>query len=65
MSEASKTMSAAQVAAAFDAAKKAMPDEMRKADLLAEVRKVHYDASIRKGFTPAQALTLCMNTNFS
>ena len=53
------------MAALFDAAKKAMPEEVRKAELMAEVRKIHYDASIRKGFTPAQALTLCMNTNFS
>ena len=41
-----------------------MPHEVKKADLLAEIRRVHYDASIRKGFTPDQALMLCMDTNF-
>jgi len=28
--------------------------------LLAKVRRVHYDASIAQGFTPDEALTLCM-----
>lgn len=62
MSEANKTMNAAKMAALFDAAKQGMADEVRRAALMAEVRKIHYDASIHKGFTPAQALTLCMNT---
>ena len=62
--EANKAIQSAKMDALLDAARSAMPDEARKADLLAQVRRVHYDASIRKGFTPDQALTLCVETNF-
>ena len=62
--EAHKSMTAAKTDAIYQAAKEAMPQEVRKADLLAEVRRVHYCASIRKGFTPDQAIILCMDTNF-
>lgn len=61
--EAHKAMSKAKMDAIFQAAKDAMPDEVRKADLLAAVRRIHYEASIRKGFTPDQAILLCMDTN--
>lgn len=63
--EAHKAMNKAKTDALFDAARKAMPDEIRKADLLAEIRRIHYDAAIRKGFTKDEALILCMDTNFS
>lgn len=36
-------------------AREELPQEARKADLLAELRRIQYDASIRKGFTPDQA----------
>ena len=36
--------------------------EARKATLLAVVRRLHYDASIAQGFTPDDALTLCMES---
>lgn len=63
--EAQKTMTTAQREALFQAARDGMKEEARMADLLAELRRVHYDASIRKGFTPAQALVLCVQTKFA
>ena len=62
--EAHKAIIAAKNDALFQAARDAMPQEVKKADLLAEVRRVHYNASIRRGFTPDEALLLCMNTKF-
>jgi len=38
------------------------PGEARKAVLLAAVRRLHYNASIAQGFSPDEALTLCMDT---
>ncbi len=64
MSEANKVMANAKTDALFNAAREALPQEARKADLLAELRRIHYDASIRKGFTPDQALILCMAPEF-
>lgn len=63
--EAHKAMSTAKTNAAFEAARSAMPDEQRRADLIAQVRKIHYDAYIRKGFTPHQALFLCTETGLT
>lgn len=60
---AKNTMSAAQFEAAAQAFRAAMPQEARKADMLAEIRKIHYDACIRKGFTADEALFLCTQTN--
>jgi len=57
--EARKALNAARDEANVQAVKDGMPQEIRRADLLAEIRRVHYDASIRKGFTPEQALVLC------
>ena len=36
--------------------------EARKATLLAVVRRLHYDASIAQGFSPEDALILCMES---
>tara|TARA_R110000851_G_scaffold186706_1_gene336099 strand:+ start:200 stop:400 length:201 start_codon:yes stop_codon:yes gene_type:complete len=63
--EAQKTIVSAKMDALYDAIEKAMPDEARKADVLARQRKIHYDASIRKGFTADQAIILCTQTTFS
>ena len=63
--EAHKTMTAAQREAAINGIKAAMPAERQTADVLAELRRIHYDASIRKGFTPEQALVLCMKPSFT
>ena len=63
--EANKVMANAKTDALFNAAREALPQEARKADLLAELRRIHYDASIRKGFTPDQALILCMAPGFT
>lgn len=62
--EAHKAMTSAQQEALYANVKELMPAEKRKADLLAEMRKVHYDACIRKGFTPDQALFLCTQMEF-
>lgn len=48
--------------ALFAAAHAAMPIEARKAVLLAAVRRLHYNASIAQGFTPDEALDLCLAT---
>ena len=45
------------------AAQRELEDERQVADLVASVRWIHYQASIKKGFTPAQALALCMKRN--
>jgi hypothetical protein len=63
--EVHKVMTAAKADAAFAAIKAALPNEHRSADVLAELRRIHYDASIRKGFTPEEALVLCMKPSFS
>ena len=63
--EAHKAIISAKNEALFQAARDAMPHEVKKADLLAEIRRVHYDASIRKGFTSEEALRLCLDTNFN
>lgn len=64
MSEAKKIMSDAKMDALFNAVKAALPHERQKAELLAEMRRIYYDASIRKGFTQEQALDLCKHMNF-
>jgi len=57
--EADRTMAQAKMAALCESAMREMPGEIKRAEVLAQVRRVHYDASIRKGFTPEQALILC------
>ena len=52
---AKRLIGAAKTEALFAAAENAMPGEARKATLLAAVRRLHYNASIAQGFTPAQA----------
>ena len=59
---AKRMMDAASTEALFTAAHNAMPGEARKAVLLAAVRRPHYTASIAQGFTPDDALTLCMDS---
>ena len=59
---AKRMMDAASTEAMFAAAENALPGEARKATLLAVVRRLHYDASIAQGFSPDEALTLCMES---
>ena len=59
---AKRMMDAASTGALFAAAHAAMPLEARKATLLAAVRRLHYDASIAQGFSPDDALILCMDS---
>ena len=58
---AKRMMDDAKTDALFAAAHAAMPIEARKATLLAAVRRLHYNASIAQGFSPDEALTLCMD----
>ena len=63
MSNAAKRMmDAASTEALFAAAHAAMPLEARKAELLAKMRRLHYNANIAQGFAPDEALTLCMDS---
>ena len=59
---AKRMMNAANTEALFAAAENALPGEARKATLLAAVRRLHYDASIAQGFSPDDALILCMDS---
>lgn len=56
---AKKTMDTAKAQAAIKAAREGMEQEKQLADIIAEVRRIHYEAAIKKGFTPAEALFLC------
>ena len=59
---ANRMMEAAKTDALFAAAENALPGEARKATLLAAVRRLHYNASIAQGFSPDDALILCMES---
>ena len=63
--EARKVMTAATMSALTLAVKEGMPQEINRADIVAQIRRIHYEASIRKGFTASEALVLCMNTNLT
>jgi len=58
---AKRMIQAAKTEAMFAAAHAALDIESRKATLLAAVRRLHYDASIAQGFSPEDALILCMD----
>ncbi|MGB0854656.1 MAG: hypothetical protein ACPGSI_15285 [Pikeienuella sp.] len=59
--EAKHMMNNAAMKAAVQGAMKGMDAEKDLAELIASVRRTHFDAYIRKGFTPDQALVLCQN----
>jgi len=59
---AKRMIEAAKTEALFASAHAAIPLEARKAELLAKMRRVHYDASIAQGFSPEDALILCMES---
>ena len=59
---AKRMMYAASTEALFAAAENALPGEARKAVLLAAVRRLHYNASIAQGFSPDDALILCLES---
>ena len=58
---AKRMMDDAKTDALFAAAHAAMPGVKRQAELMAKMRRLHYDASIAQGFTPDEALTLCID----
>ena len=41
-----------------------LPEVAEEALLLAKVRRAHFEASIKEGFSPDQALVLCMKPFF-
>ena len=59
---AKRMIDAASTEALFAAAHAAMPLEARKAELLAKMRWMHYNASIAQGFSPEDAFELCLAT---
>ena len=63
MTDTAKRMTdAASTEALFAAAHAAMPLEARKAELLAKMRWMHYNASIAQGFSQEDAFELCLAT---
>jgi len=59
---AKRMMDAAKTEAMFEAAERALPMVQRQANLLAKMRRAHYNASIAQGFSPDEALALCMES---
>ena len=59
---AKRMMEAAKTDALFAAAHAALPGVKRQAELLAKMRRLHYNASIAQGFSPDEALALCMDS---
>jgi len=59
---AKRMIEAAKTEALFASAHAAIPLEARKAELLAKMRRLHYNASIAQGFSPDEALDLCLAT---
>ena len=58
--QAKHTIDGAKRAAAFDNIERMIPDFVKEAAMIARIRRINYDASIKEGFTPEQALTVCM-----
>ena len=58
---AKRMIEAAKTDALFASAHAAMPMVARQAALLAKMHRLHYDASIAQGFSPEDALILCMD----
>ena len=45
--------------AAVEEMKRSLPTWLEHAELTAKIRRASYDAHIKEGFTPAEALELC------
>ena len=63
--EAKRVIDSAKSNAAYEHLERLMPEITRQADIMARVRWLHYRASIRSGFTPEQAIVLCMKPNMT
>jgi len=58
--EAHKVIAAATGHANLAKLAELQPQLENEARMIATIRRIHYDASIKQGFTPDQALALCM-----
>jgi hypothetical protein len=65
MDEGKKLLTDAAAAANIEMAISHLGNEARIADFVASIRKLHYDASIKKGFTPEQSLVLCQSRSLT
>lgn len=63
--EAKQVMDTAARKAALDMVRRQMPEMVEGAQMIASIRRIHYDASIKQGFTPEQALALCMKPSLT
>jgi hypothetical protein len=52
-------------AAAIDKVQRLMPDITKQLTLMAQMHRIGYDAHIKEGFTPEQALVLCQKMTMS
>ena len=62
---AKEAMDGAKHAAAMDSVNRNFSQIIEQAALLARIRRAHFDASIKQGFTPEQALVLCMKPSLT
>lgn len=63
--EANKVMAAATGHANLAKLAELQPHLENEARVIATIRRIHYDASIKQGFTPEQALVLCMKPSLN
>ena len=61
--EAHKVIAAATGHANLAKLAELQPQLESEACMIATIRRIYYDASIKQGFTPDQALALCMKPN--
>ena len=48
-----------------DAAMRLMPRIIAEAEVVTRIRRAYYDAAIKEGFAPDQALALCLKPSIS
>lgn len=51
-----------EMKAGLEQMKRSLPTWVEYMDVIAKIRKASYDAHIKQGFTPGQALELCKST---
>ena len=58
-------INSAKIAAICDQLAKEWPGQIQLAAIQAKMHRISYDAHIKEGFTPEQALVLCMKPSFT